>query len=147
MADKLDLTGDIASAVDGAALRGRTLVLGYVDAAGDAAVSFRGSTLVYDEQRLAFWARKADSGVAKAITAHPRVTLLYYSPDGPGPRYLSFHGRAHVDPAANDAVYGRIIDGERDKDPDRNGVAIIVEVDSVSGFGVDGPFALQRDAA
>jgi hypothetical protein len=147
MADKLDLTGEIASAVDGAALRGHTLVLGYVDEEGDASLSFRGSTQVHSDHQLAFWARKTDAGVAKAIATRPRVTLLYYSPDrGPGPRYLSFHGTARVDPSASDAVYRQMIEGERSKDPDRGGVAIVVDIDAVSGFGADGPFRMERGA-
>jgi hypothetical protein len=148
MADSLDLNGDIASAVDSAAARGHALVLGYVDEDGNASVSFRGSTHVHAGQQLAIWARKPDEGFAKAIAAHPRVTLLYYSPDGgPGPRYLSFAGRAHVDPSANDEVYAAIIEGERAQDPERHGVAVIVDVDSVSGFGDSGPFRLEREAA
>src|ERR1039457_4985523 len=102
MADKLDLNGDIATAVDSAPSRGRSLVLGYVDEEGNASVSFRGSAYVPGSQQLAMWARQADEGFAKAIASHPQLTLLYSSPDGaPAPRYLSFAGRAHVDPSAN----------------------------------------------
>ena len=148
MADKLDLNGDIATAVDSAPSRGHSLVLGYVDEEGNASVSFRGSTHVHGSQQLAIWARKADEGFAKAIAAHPQVTLLYYSPDGgPGPRYLSFAGRAHVDPSANDEVYAAIVQGERDQDPDRNGVAVTVDVDSVNGFGDNGPFRMECEAS
>ena len=148
MTDKLDLTTDIASAVDSAPSRGRSLVLGYVAEDGNASVSFRGSTHVYGSQQLAIWVRKPDEGFAKAIVSNPQVMLLYYSPDGgPGPRYLSFQGRAHVEPAANEAVYAAIIEGERAQDPDRKGVAVIVDVDSVNGFGESGPFRMERETA
>jgi hypothetical protein len=140
MADPIDLTGDIALAVDGAAARGHTLAVGYVDDAGYPVVSFRGSTQVHDAQHLALWARNPDDGLAKAITQRPQVTLVYYGPGDPGPMYLSFRGRAHVDPAANDAVYAAMIDGERGQDPDRKGVAVLIEVESVQGFGTDGGF-------
>jgi hypothetical protein len=147
MADKLDLTGDIASAVDSAASRGHSLALGYVDEDGDASVSFRGSTHVHGSQQLAIWARKPDQGFAKAIAAHPQVSLLYYSPGGgPGPMHLSLRGRAHVDPSANDEVYSAINEGERQQDPDRKGVAVIIDVDSVNGLGDDGPFRMEREA-
>jgi hypothetical protein len=146
MADKLDLAGDIATGVNGAALRGNTLVLGYVDDEGDAAVSFRGSTHVHSPHQLAIWARKADEGFAKAIATRPKVSMLYYSPDGPGPRYLSIKGRAHVEASANDEVYASIIEGEQAQDPERKGVAVIIDVDSVMGFGADGMFQMERDA-
>ena len=148
MADKLDLNGDIATAVDSAPSRGHSLVLGYVDEEGNASVSFRGSTHVHGSQQLAIWARKPDEGFAKAIAAHPQVSLVYYSPGaGPGPFHLSFRGQAHVDPSADDEVYAAIVEGERQQDPDRKGVAVIIDVDSVNGYGEDGPFRMERETS
>jgi hypothetical protein len=39
-----------------------------------------------------------------------------------------------------------MIDGEKRQDPERHGVAILIDVDSVSGFGADGPFRMEREA-
>ena len=144
MADPIDLIGDIAAAVDGASARGHALALGYIDDDGYPAVSFRGSTQVYGPDRLAIWARKADDGFARAIATRPQVTLVYYEPGGPGPMYLAFRGRAHVDPSANDAVYEGMVEGERQQDPNREGVAVIIDVERVQGFGPDGPFQQER---
>jgi hypothetical protein len=141
MADKLDLSGAIAEAIDGAALRGKTAVLGYVGDDGYAALSFRGSLQVHSPTQLAFWSRKAEGGVVAAIAGDPKVSVLYYGgADGPGPLFLTFHGLAHVDPAADDAVYAAMIEGERGQDPDRAGVAVVVDVQSVQGFGSEGGF-------
>jgi hypothetical protein len=146
MTDKLDLTGEIAEAVDGAALRGKTLALAYQGEDGYPAVSFRGSTQVYGPQQLAIWARKADEGFAKAVAERPQVSLVYYGgPDGPGPMFLSFKGRAHVDPSANEQVWSRMIEGEQQQDADRRGVAVIVEVERAEGFAATGPFVIERD--
>jgi hypothetical protein len=146
MADKLDLTKkEIPDAIDGAALRGRQTALAYVDAQGDPVVSFRGSTHIYNPHQLALWARKTDSGLASAIEGSPRVNVIYYGgADGPGPRFLSFKGSAHVDPSVNDTVYDAMIEGERNADPERKGVAVIVDVESVDGFGADGLFRMER---
>jgi hypothetical protein len=146
MADPLDLTGEVASAVDGAAARGSALVLGYIGDDGFPAISFRGSTQVHGPQQLAVWARKRDDGLARVIAERPQVSLLYYGADGPGPKYLAFQGRARVEPSANDEVYAAMIDGEKRQDPERNGVAILIDVDNVSGFGADGPFRMEREA-
>jgi hypothetical protein len=106
------------------------------------AVSFRGSTQVHGPRQLAIWARRQDDGLARAIATPPKVTLVYYGPGGPGPMFLSIRGHARLDPAANDAVYAGMIGGERQQDPDRKGVAVIIDVESVRGFGADGPFQL-----
>jgi hypothetical protein len=141
MADKIDLTGAIAEAIDGAATRGATSVLGHAGEDGYASMSFRGSTQVHGPTQLAFWSRKAESGIVGAIAANPKVSFLYYGgAEGPGPKYLSIRGTAHVAPDQNDAVYAAMIEGERNQDPDRAGVAVIVDVESVFGFGADGPF-------
>jgi Pyridoxamine 5'-phosphate oxidase len=145
MPDTLDLTGDIAAAVDGAALRGATLAVAYVRENGSPSVSFRGSTQVHGPGELAVWARKRDSGLAVAIAKEPRVSLVYYGgPDGPGPMFLSIEGRARVAPELNEQVWAAMIDGERQQDPERQGVAVLIEVDSVAGAGAEGYFQQSR---
>jgi hypothetical protein len=145
MTDALDLTGEIAAALDGAALRGATPALAYVRDDLSPAVSFRGSTHVHSATELALWARKPDSGLATAIAERPKVSLVYYGgPDGPGPLFLSIEGRARVAPEINDRVWEAMIEGERQQDPERNGVAVLIEVDSVSGAGADGFFQQAR---
>jgi len=145
MPDPLDLTGDIASAIDGAALRNATLAVAYVREDGSPSVSFRGSTQVHSATELALWARKRDSGLATAIGDRPRVSLVYYGgPGGPGPLFLSIEGRARVAPELDEQVYDAMIEGERNLDPDRNGVAILIEVDSVAGAGANGFFQQAR---
>jgi hypothetical protein len=140
----MDLTGDIATAVDGAAARGHALVLGYIGDDGYPVVSFRGTTQVRGPQQLAIWARKTDDGFAKAIADRPQISLLFYEPESPGVKYLTFRGRARVDPSANDEVYENSIDLEKAHDPDRKGVAVVIDVDSVFGYGPEGTFQLER---
>jgi Pyridoxamine 5'-phosphate oxidase len=145
MPDPLDLTGDIAAAIDGAALRNATVAVAYVRDDGSPSVSFRGSTQVHGPGELALWARKPDSGLATAIADRPRVSLVYYGgPGGPGPLFLSIEGRARVAPELNEQVWAAMIEGERNQDPERNGVAVLIDVDSVAGAGADGFFQQAR---
>jgi hypothetical protein len=147
MPDPLDLTGDIAAAVNGAAARGAALAVAYVREDGSPSVSFRGSTQVFGPGELALWARKLDSGLASAIAKEPRVSLVYYGGhDGPGPMFLGIEGRARVAPEASQLVWDAMIEGERQQDPERKGVAIVVEVDTVVGAGAQGYFQQHRSA-
>src|ERR1700744_6006951 len=117
MEDNLHVPGAIAEGIDGAALRGKTAVLGYAGDDGYVGLSFRGSLQVHGPTQLAFWSRKAEGGGVAPIAEDPKVTVLYYGgPDSPGPLFLSFHGLAHVDPAADDAVYAAMIEAERGQD-------------------------------
>ncbi|MCW2991180.1 MAG: hypothetical protein JWM73_1774 [Solirubrobacterales bacterium] len=144
MPNPIDLTGEIRSAIDGAALRGATLALAYVRPDGAPAVAFRGSTHVHDAQTLALWVRKRDEGLAAAIEAEPRVSLVFYEPGGPGAMFLSLAGRARLAPELDDEVYDRIIEGEQQQDPERKGVAMVIDVDEVTGAGADGYFQQSR---
>ena len=143
MPGMIDLTG-LAESINGAFGRGRPLVVGYVDADDRPAMSFRGSARVHSNDQLVVWARKRNEGLAADIDEHPAVQVLYFDPSGPGPRYLSILGRAHVDDAASDAVYEVIPGPEQDHDPEKAGVAVVIDVDSVLGFGADGAFQQAR---
>jgi hypothetical protein len=138
MADSVDLTGDIAAAVNGAAASGHPIVISYVDDDGYPATSFRGSAQVYSPRQLAVWARKPDEGLARAIADRPKVSLVYFNRDSPGPRYLAFRGLARVDPNAKNTVYANMIESEQRVDPDRHGVAVVIDVEVVQGAGSTG---------
>ncbi len=145
MAEPVALTDSgIPEAIATAAERGHQVAVAYIDDDGYPSVSFRGTTQVIGPDRLAIWARKRDAGLAAAIAERPQVGLVYYGPGGPGPAYLALRGRAHADPSLDDEVYAAAPQGERDQDPDRNGVAVVIEIDRVQGFGQDGPFLQER---
>ncbi|MTD55479.1 pyridoxamine 5'-phosphate oxidase family protein [Amycolatopsis pithecellobii] len=145
----IDLSGDIAVAINGAYDRGNPVVVGYTDDRGRASLSVRGSTQVHGKTQLAVWARSTTTGLAKAIEERPYVSLLFFGSNDAGPRmFLSIKGKAQVDPSQNDKVYNAMIPGEREHDPEKNGVAIIIEVGEINGFSPEtGPISQSRDAA
>ena len=140
-----ELTGEIAAAIDGAALRGHPLAVAFVRDNGGPSVAFRGSTYVRSPTQLAIWVRKRDTGLAAAITERPRVLLVFFETDGPGARYLAIEGRARIAPELDQEVYDTIVEPEHQQDPERNGIAVVVDVDSVTGAGVNGYFQLGGD--
>ncbi len=142
---KLELDDDIKNAVNGALEAGHPIVMGYVGDNGYPRLSFRGSTQVHGPQQLAIWVRNPEGGFLKAIAERPKVSLLYLNHSGT-PAFLSFTGQARIDPSANDSVYGNAPKSEQEQDPEKRGAAVIIELDSVDGFGMSGPFRMERDA-
>ncbi len=69
---------------------------------------------------------------------------MFFETDGPGARYLAIEGRARVASDLDHEVYGAIVEPERQQDPERNGVAVIVDVDSVAGATANGYFQQTR---
>ena len=135
-----------APAIDGALDNGTTVVVAYVDGDGQPQLSFRGTVQVLDDTRLALWIRDANGGLPRALAANPRLSFWYH--DQSTRTTYQFHGTGQVDgdPAMRDTVYENSPDREQQFDPDRNGVAVVVDVDSVVGRGPEGTVNMRRDA-
>lgn len=138
------LTDEIKSDVNGALANGTPVVVAYVDVEGAPHLSFRGSTQAYGDDRLAIWVRDPEGGLLQAITANPRIALLYRDPATR--RSYRFAGRAHIatDPAAVDTIYSNSPEIERSRDAERQGKAVLVDLDSVEGMGAQGRFRIVR---
>lgn len=141
----LELTDDITRALGSSVDDGRPVAVAYVGTDGLQHVSFRGSTRVHGPAQLAIWVRKQDDGLAQAVAERPQVALVYYKPGDP-PGYLSLRGRARVAPEANDEVWAATHERERAQDPERGGIALIIDLDVAQGMGPDGFFHMERGA-
>jgi hypothetical protein len=138
------LTDTIAETL-AAALANRTPVMvAYVDAEGRPQLSYRGTTQVLAEDQLGLWARNPEGGIVNALPNNPNLTLFYRDP-ATRTNY-QFHGRARV--TESQSIRDRVFDGspepERNFDPQRRGVAIVVDVDSVDGRDANGAIRMRR---
>jgi len=138
---KLILTQEIKDLVNGALESGNPILLAAVDARNRPVLSFRGSTAVHGDDSLGLWVRNVEGGTVEAIRHNPQVALMYRSATVP---FVKFEGRAYVatDPAERDQVFEAAPERERKADLERKGLAVVIELDKVSGvlgFGPDGP--------
>jgi hypothetical protein len=141
----LDLSR-FAPAIDSALGNATTVVVAYVDGEGQPNLSFRGTVQVLDGGRLALWARDASGGLPRALGANPRLAFWYHDPATR--TTFQFHGRGHVDddPAVRDTVFEHSPEREQQFDIERAGVAIVVDVDQVTGRSPEGTVNQRRDA-
>jgi Pyridoxamine 5'-phosphate oxidase len=142
----LKLTDEIKDQIKGAfnPENASAVIVAYVDDQGVPHMSLRGTTQAFSDDQLAVWNRDRNSGMNKAITSNPNVSAFFRSATN-GMIY-QFAGRAHVDESANDAVYASSPEAERNADPRKKGVAIIIDLDRVDGLGLAGRFAMERGA-
>ncbi|HEV2363322.1 MAG TPA: hypothetical protein VGS12_03895 [Caulobacteraceae bacterium] len=93
------------------------------------------------------WARNPEGGIAEALGDKADVAVLYSDFSDLSRRVLlSWAGRGHVEPDEDvrRKVYDSSPELERRADPERRGVAIVIEVDEISGY-VDGAYVhMQR---
>jgi hypothetical protein len=137
----LQLTPELHSKINNALAEGHPLVLAVVDVTGQPQLSFRGSLQTYSDTQLGVWLRNVQGNTIEAIRRNPKVALIYRSETTP---LLQFHGRARIvtDSEERERVFTAAPEVERQRDPDRKGVAIIIDltrIEGVLGFGPDGP--------
>ncbi|HUZ73899.1 MAG TPA: hypothetical protein VMU87_13025 [Stellaceae bacterium] len=103
---------------------------------GFAQVTLRGSTMVYDDEHLALWER--GKGTTNASLADgTKVTVFFRKPalraDGTLPKggVARFYGIAALHKAGPvyDEVWRRLIQPEKDRDPEKKGFAVLIRID------------------
>ena len=140
----IKLTDDIREAVNGALGAGNPVIVAYVDENGQPSLSFRGSAQAFSDDQLAIWVRNPEGGLQRALAKNPRLTLLYRSAQ---PRMVfNFQGRGHFDSAdgTRTKVYDNSPEPERNADRERKGLALVIDLDRVTGFGPGGRVLMQR---
>lgn len=140
----LVLTDEIKAAVNGALVNGTPVVVAYADAEGAPHLSLRGSTQAYSDTEIAMWIRDPGGGLLKAIATNPQLALLYRDAAKGTTYQFAGRARAEPDPAVGETVYTNTPELERNMDPFRRGLAVIVELDRVEGMGPGGPLRMAR---
>jgi hypothetical protein len=109
------LTDEMKEAVNNALADKAPCILATASLDGRPSVGYRGSVMAFTDSSLAYWERtfrKSNDNVA----LNPHVVIMYRNPATR--KAWKFFGRATVH-------------AELDRDPDRRGVAVVVELDRV----------------
>jgi hypothetical protein len=109
---------------------------------GFAQVTPRGSTMVYDDEHLALWERGQGSTSAALVDGN-RVTVFFRKPQlresGLLPRggIARFYGTAeiHRSGPVYEEVWRRLVQPEKDRDPDRKGFAVLIRIQRAEDLG------------
>jgi hypothetical protein len=103
---------------------------------GFAQVTPRGSTMVYDDDHLALWERGKGSTTGN-LRDKSKVTVFFRKPQlresGLLPKggIARFYGEAeiHKSGPAYEEVWRRLVQPEKDRDPDKKGFAVLIKVE------------------
>ena len=110
-------------------------------------ISPRGSVIVYDDETIGFWDR-GQGRTHDTVKNGTKVTIYYRNTDlradGTLPKggIARFYGTAelHQDGQVCDVVYERMAAPERERDPDKQGSAVLVRIEraeDLSGVPLD----------
>ena len=105
-------------------------------------VSPRGSTMVFDDEHLAFWERSKGS-TSETLSDGSKVTVFFRNPElrrtGVLPKggIARFYGTAAIYKSGPmyDEIWNRVIQGEKDRDPERKGFGVLVKIEKAEDLG------------
>ena len=111
-------------------------LIGTVLPSGFAQVTPRGSTMVLDDEHIALWERGKGSTSAN-LRDGTKVTVFFRKPalreSGVLPKggIARFYGTATVQKSgsAYEEVWKRLVQPEKDRDPDKKGYAVLIRVE------------------
>lgn len=111
-------------------------LVGTVLADGFAQITPRGSTMVFDDQHIALWERGKGSTTGN-LHDGSKMTVYFRKPqlraDGVLPKggIARFYGTAaiHKSGPAYEEVWRRLVQPEKDRDPDKKGFAVLISIE------------------
>jgi predicted pyridoxine 5'-phosphate oxidase superfamily flavin-nucleotide-binding protein len=133
MSSMIHLTDDMRERLASALADRSPVVAASVDSDGQPHLSFYGTTQVYGPGQLAIWVRDPASSFMQRIASNPHVAFMYRNA---AERIMyQFHGQARLvaDEEVRQHVFDHSPEVERGLDPDRLGVAVLIDVDQVKG--------------
>ena len=127
------LTDQMREMVNNALANNCPCVLATATASGEPDIGFKGSTMIFDNESLAYWERTRRQHL-KNLQENPRVVVLFRDPQTK--INWRFHGVAtvHESGPLRQQVMARGVKAELDKDPERKGLAVAIRVDRVTNL-------------
>ena len=141
----IQLSDDFKKRFVNALTDGVAMVVGYVDRNGDPHVSPYGSLHASGDDQLALWVRNPQGDLIHGIARNPNVAVFYAQLSSR--TFVRMRGRARV--VAGAAERTKVFEGmhpfEQRGDPERKGVAVVIDLDSAVGRAADGTmFEMKR---
>ena len=127
----INIDDEMRQLIDGALADGVPCFLGTASKYRWPQISMKGSVMVYDKETLAYWERSKRTALAN-VGDNPQVMIFYRNPEKQ--IHWRFYGIAsiHVEGPVREDVMARTVQAELDRDPERNGVAVLIRLEEIS---------------
>jgi predicted pyridoxine 5'-phosphate oxidase superfamily flavin-nucleotide-binding protein len=130
----IQLTPEMRSAITNALADRAPCLLATAGADGMPDVSYRGSVCVLDDERLAFWERSMGEAL-RNMRSNAQACIFYRNPETR--KAWRFYGRVTLlaDGDLRQRIATLVPKVEIDRDPERKGVAVVLEIDRIREGG------------
>ena len=132
----IEFTDEMREAIDNALANGTPCIVGTASAGGDPNLGFKGSVMALDCSRLAYWERSRRT-ILEHIEENHKVVVMYRDPATRLAWRLYGDATVHRDGFVRDEVMARVVQPELDRDPEREGFAVVIDVERITTLGAD----------
>lgn len=132
----IQFTEEMREAINNALSNGTPCIVATASSAGEPNLGFKGSVMALDDSHLAYWERSRRT-ILEHIEENPKVVVMYRDPATR--QAWRFYGDAtvHRDGSVREEVMARVVQPELDRDPEREGFAIVIDVERITTLGAD----------
>ncbi|MQA83621.1 MAG: hypothetical protein GEV03_03050 [Streptosporangiales bacterium] len=138
-----ELSPELRSVINNALANGTPMIVGYVDDEGRPRLSPRGSVQCLTGTQLCIWARPTSKGLTASLPYRPAMSLLYRDSRTRTTLTISGTGRIVTDEDTREAVFWLSPEVEQNHDPSREGTAVVIDIDEVTGSSPAGPVLVR----
>lgn len=130
----IELTEEMKTAINTSFTDGLALLVGTASKAGMPDMAYKGSTMAFDGDHLAFWER-SHGQTLRNLDENPQVCLIYRNPQTR--LAFKFFGVAQLlkEGPVRQQIMDRTVEFELSRDPERKGVAVLIRVDKILQAG------------
>lgn len=145
MTAAVTLPGQVQEAFATSAMTGAIPMVSYTDANGTVRASYRGSTHVHSDTQLAVWIRNREGSLQRFVAGDAPVDVILRNARSQAFYRISGVARLIDDPAVADQVYRDSPPHEQAADPQRAGVAVVIDVQRVAGRDATGKVLVEAE--
>ena len=126
----IKMTTEMRELIDNALANKMPCILATASKHGQPNTSFRGSMMVFDDETLTYWDRGKRQSLHDMIE-NPRVCVMFRHPDKRIVWRFFSEALIHRDGPVRQQVLARVVQPELDRDPERQGVAVVIRVNKI----------------
>jgi len=130
----INIPDQMREQIDNALANGCPCILATVSGEGEPDIGFKGSMMVFDNESLAYWERTRRQHM-KNVKENPRVVVLFRDPKTRAGWRCHGVATMHESGPVREQVMARTVKDELDKDPERQGAAVVIRVDKITTMG------------
>lgn len=130
----IELTEEMKTAINSSFTDGLALLVGTASKAGMPDMAYKGSTMAFDGDHLAFWER-SHGQTLRNLDENSQVCLIYRNPQTR--LAFKFFGVAQLlkEGPVRQQIMDRTVEFELSRDPERTGVAVLIRIDKILQAG------------